>query len=225
MPGLDFGDILMGFVDLAPVVLFLVAAIYLQRDLYNKMSKGAFAVFATGTIIVFIAGFLKAVHKILLTFRVCNFEVLSKCFFPMQTVGFLLAGAGLLAVLLHEQGKGKAFVTVIPLIILGFAQNYDDVEVWSGTMLFVVLMCIGVLLFDGALITFAIKLKKPLIAILLVVSFICTLGMGYLSTKDNMNDWIKEAVNTIGQLTLLVSAILLRKNGLSNPEFKLSLRK
>ncbi|MBQ3797974.1 MAG: hypothetical protein II842_17140 [Butyrivibrio sp.] len=40
----------MAIVDFIPVLMFTIAAIMLQRDLYNKMSKGAFALFAAGTI-------------------------------------------------------------------------------------------------------------------------------------------------------------------------------
>ena len=40
----------MALVDFIPVILFAVAAVMLQRDLYFKMSKGAFALFAAGTI-------------------------------------------------------------------------------------------------------------------------------------------------------------------------------
>ena len=42
--------------------------------------------------------------------------------------------------------------------------------------------------------------------------------MGYLSSKDDMSDWIKEIVNTIGQTTLLISVIILNKKGLANKD-------
>ena len=38
----DF-SVSMALVDYIPVIVFAVATIILQRDLYNKMSKGAFA--------------------------------------------------------------------------------------------------------------------------------------------------------------------------------------
>ena len=50
----------MALADFVPVGLFLAASVLLQRDLYNKMSKGAFALFAGGTIMVFLAGASKA---------------------------------------------------------------------------------------------------------------------------------------------------------------------
>ena len=40
----------MALVDFIPVAFFAVASVILMRDLYNKMSKGAFALFAAGSI-------------------------------------------------------------------------------------------------------------------------------------------------------------------------------
>lgn len=54
----------MALVDFIPVILFAVSSIVLQRDLYNKMSKGAFALFAAGTIDIIAAGALKALYKL-----------------------------------------------------------------------------------------------------------------------------------------------------------------
>ena len=54
----------MALVDLIPVVLFFAAAVILQRDLYEKMVKGAFALLATGSVMVLLAGVFKALWKI-----------------------------------------------------------------------------------------------------------------------------------------------------------------
>ena len=43
-------SVAMALVDYIPVALFAVAAVLLQRDLYDKMNKGVFALFAAGTI-------------------------------------------------------------------------------------------------------------------------------------------------------------------------------
>ena len=40
----------MALFDYIPVIFFAIGAIILLRDLYNKMSKGAFALFAAGVI-------------------------------------------------------------------------------------------------------------------------------------------------------------------------------
>ena len=79
----------MALVDYIPVAFFAVATVLLQRDLYNKMPKYAFACFAAGTINIFIAGFLKATWKLLYAAGVCDFQVLNTMFLPTQSLGFL----------------------------------------------------------------------------------------------------------------------------------------
>ena len=58
--------------------------------------------------------------------------------------------------------------------------------------------------------------------VLFILSFICSLGMGYLSSQDftqtSMN-WIAECVNIVGQGSLLASVLVLRKAGLEELEF------
>ncbi len=200
---MDF-SVSMALVDYIPVIFFAVAAILLQRDLYNKMSKGAFALFAAGTIDIICAGALKATYKLLYAAGICNFEALNHMFFPVQSIGFLLAGIGLLATVCHSQ-KEKTALAVLP-------------PVFSGTFVFVGLMVAGLGLMDVVLCILAVKLKKPLLIALLVLSFVCSLGMGYLSAQDfaqaSMN-WIAEGVNTVGQGALLAATILLHKNGLA----------
>ena len=88
--------------------------------------------------------------------------------------------------------------------------------VYSGTALFVSLMVVGLGLLDAGLIALAVRAKKRGIIVLLVVSFVCSLCMGYLSSRDfsaaAMN-WIAEGVNIVGQGTFLAAAVLLRKAG------------
>lgn len=193
----------MALADYIPVLFFLIAAVILIRDLYNKMSKGAFALFAAGTIDVIAAGFLKATYKLLYAAGVCDFESLSDVFFPMQSLGFLLAGLGMLALLCHRQGETTLAAVAAP-------------PFFSGTFVFVGLMVAGLGLMDVGLCVLSVKMKKPVLCVLFILSFICSLGMGYLSSKDfaqaSMN-WIAEGVNIVGQGTLLMGAALLHKAG------------
>lgn len=194
----------MALVDFIPVILFAVAAVLLQRDLYNKMSKGAFALFAAGTIDVIAAGALKALYKLLYAANICDFTPLNSMFFPVQSIGFLLAGVGVLAMLLHKQGETMPTVAAAP-------------AAFSGTFVFVALMVAGLGCMDFGLCTLAKKLKKPAAIVLLIVSFVLCLGMGYLSSKNfeqaSMN-WIAEGVNVAGQLCFLLAAQLMHKAGL-----------
>lgn len=195
----------MALVDYIPVIFFAVAAVILLRDLYNKMSKGAFALFSAGVIDVTIAGALKATWKLLYAAGACNFEALDAMFFPVQSIGFLLAGLGALAMICHKQSEKTALLAVAP-------------PVFSGTFVFVGLMVAGLGLMDTVLCILAVKLKKPWLIAIFVLSFVCSLGMGYLSSKDfaeaSMN-WIAEGVNVVGQGALLTGAVLLHKNGLA----------
>lgn len=199
----DF-SISMALVDYIPVIFFVIAAVILLRDLYNKMSKGAFALFSAGVIDVTVAGALKATWKLLYAAGACNFEALDHMFFPVQSIGFLLAGIGILAMLIQKQSK-TALVAVAPPIV-------------SGTFLFVGLMVAGLGIMDTVLCILSAKLKKPWLIALFALSFVCSLCMGYLSSQNfaeaSMN-WIAEGVNVVGQGTFLVGVVLLHKNGLA----------
>jgi hypothetical protein len=168
------------------------------------MSKGAFALFSAGVIDVTVAGALKATWKLLYAAGACNFEALDHMFFPVQSIGFLLAGIGILAMLIHKQSK-TALMAVAPPIV-------------SGTFLFVGLMVAGLGIMDTVLCILSAKLKKPWLIALFALSFVCSLCMGYLSSQNfaeaSMN-WIAEGVNVVGQGTFLVGVVLLHKNGLA----------
>ena len=196
-------SVAMSLVDFIPVIFFTIAAVILQRDLYGRMSKGAFALFAAGTIDVICAGALKALYKLLYALGICDFEPLSTMFFPVQSIGFLLAGLGIVAMLTHRQSKTLAAAAAPAL--------------WKGTFLFVGLMVVGLGMLDAGLCVLAAKKKKGGIIAILIVSFICCLGMGYLSSQDfekaSMN-WIAEGVNVVGQGMLLLAAVLLHRSGL-----------
>lgn len=192
-------SIAMALADYIPVALFLAGAVILQRTLYPAMSKGAFALFSAGTITVFVAGLFKASWKLLYAANICDFVALNKCFFTMQTTGFVLAGLGMIALLCHSQGKNTVYAAVPP--------------VFASSMPFVFLMVFGVAAMDICLCVVAKRHKKTLSAVLFIVSFVFTLGMGYLSSRDfsqaSMN-WIAEGVNTVGQMLFFFGAWRMR---------------
>ena len=206
-------SVAMALVDLVPVLFFGIGSVILQRDLYNKMSKGAFALFAAGTINVFFAGFLKALYKLLYAANVCDFEALSAMFFPVQSLGFLLAGLGMLALLLHRQGE--TIYAAAPAL-------------FSGTFLFVGLMVAGLGCMDGALISISKKLGKKKTGILFAITFFCCLSMGYLSSRDfdkAFMNWLAEGINIIGQGAYLIGTIILHRAGLEKFDLKNNINK
>ena len=200
----DF-SIAMALVDYIPVLLFAAAAVILLRDLHSKMTRSAYTLFSAGVIDVTLAGALKATWKLLYAAGVCDFTALNAMFFPVQSIGFLLAGVGLLMLLLRRPAKNAALAVAPP--------------VFSGTFVFVGLMVAGLGVMDAMLCILAVKVKKPWLIAIFVLSFVCSLGMGYLSSKDFAEaamNWIAEGVNVVGQGTLLLGAVLLHKAGLAD---------
>ena len=198
----------MALVDLVPVFFFGAAAWLLQKDLYNKMSKGAYALFCAGTIDVFLAGFLKALYKLLYAANVCDFSTLNTLFFPLQAIGFMLAGLGLVCLITRPQGKGRMYAVAAP-------------AVFSGTMIFVVLMVFGLFGIDFSLSAVAKKMKKPVAIAMFALSFLFSLMMGYLSSKDfsqSYMHWVAEGINVFGQAFFFIGTMILHKNGLGGVE-------
>ncbi|MCR5822880.1 MAG: hypothetical protein K6G60_00450 [Lachnospiraceae bacterium] len=190
----------MALMDFLPVILFAVAAVLLQREFYYKMGKGAFALFAAGTIDVICAGFCKALYKLLYAAGICDLEPFNSIFFPLQSIGFLLAGLGVIAMVCRKQSENE-LKSVAPVAV-------------TGTMFFVSIMIVGLGLMFTGLCILAARMKKPLVIVFFVLSFICMLGMGYLSSRDfsgSAVNWMAQCINTGAQLLLLLGVLQLRK--------------
>ncbi len=201
---MDF-SVPMALVDFIPVFLFGIGALVLGKCFYYGMKSYQFACFSAGSVNIFAAGFLKATWKLLYALGVCDFEKLNAMFFPLQTLGFLLLGIGICCFVFSKK-KPTLLAAAVPVT-------------YSGTMLFVVLMILGVLGLDTALCTLSARLKKPSAIVLSIISFIFVLGMGYLSSKDftqSYMNWAAECVNIIGQGAFLGTTLILKKAGLAD---------
>ena len=191
----------MALTDYIPVAIFTVVAVLLQRDLYNKMPKYAFAIFAAGTINAFLAGFLKATWKLLYAAGLCDFQVLNTMFLPTQSLGLLLTGLGILLML---GAKKKAVLAVVP-------------PLFKGTFVFVGMMVLGLGAMVEGLSVLAVKMKKKGLIAVFLLCFVCYLGMGYLASREGNSaamNWIEQGVNCLGQLLLLWGVLSLHKGGL-----------
>ena len=191
----------MALVDFIPVLLFGAAAILLLRDL--KMGKAAYALFAAGVIDIFCAGFLKALWKLLYASGACDFSVLNSMFLPVQSIGFALAGLG---ILLFLRGKRKrAALAAAP-------------PVFSGSFVFIILMVLGLGCLCACLGVIAAKMKKMPAVVLFVLAFLFSMGMGAMSRQDStaaMVNWIEQGINTASQACLLGGVVLLHRAGLN----------
>lgn len=188
----------MALVDFLPVILFAFAAVLLMKDLYRRMTQYAFALFAAGTINVFCAGFLKALWKLLYAAGACNFYALNTLFLPLQSLGFLMAGA---AMIIFVCGKKKALLSVAPVY-------------FSGTAVFLVMMVAGLGCMSISLAVIAGKKKKYAAAVLFVLAFIFSLGMGYAARLDSAAawvNWMEQGINIASQACLAAAAWMLHK--------------
>ena len=191
---MDF-TIEMALVDYIPVAFFAIAAVILMGDLKNKMSTLNFLVFSLGVSGVAIAGACKATWKLIYAASNVDIAFLNKMFFPTQSVGFLLAGIGILAMLIVKKNR-----------VYGV-----------NTFVFIGMMVAGLGILDAGLCILAAKLKKGGAIAIFVLSFICSLCMGYLSSQDFAEaiwNWIAQGINVVGQGTLLLGVVMLHKNGL-----------
>ena len=63
----------------------------------------------------------------------------------------------------------------------------------------------------------AVKMKKKHAVIFFILSFVCSMGMGYMASHDStsaMVNWIEQGINCVGQGMMFVGAWTLHKNGL-----------
>ena len=195
----------MALADFIPVFLFGAAAVLMQRDLYSKMPKYAFACLAAGSVDAFLAGFLKALWKLLYALGVCDFHVLNTMFLPTQSLGLLLTGLGL--VLLLTQRKKAALAVAPPL--------------FTGTFVFVGMMVLGLGAICASLSVLAVKMKKKGLIPVFILCFFCYMGMGYLASRDGSSaamNWIEQGVNSLGQLLLFSGVLSLHRAGLRDKQ-------
>ena len=191
---MDF-TIEMALVDYIPVVCFAIAAAILVIDLYGKCGRLSHAVFTLGVAAVAVAGAGKATWKLIYAAAMVDISFLNKMFFPTQSIGFLLAGLGILAMLVFKKNR-----------LYGV-----------DTFVFIGMMVAGLGILDACLCVIAGKLKKPGVIAIFILSFLCSLCMGYLSSQDFAEaiwNWIAEGINVLGQGTLLLGVVILHKNGL-----------
>ena len=199
----DF-SVTMGLMDFVPVAFFGITAVILLRDLYNKMVKGAYALLAAGTINVFMAGFCKALWKLLYAANICDFAALEHMFLPVNSIGLLMVGVSLIGMLCWKQ-KNTVLLSAAPVVV-------------SGSLVFIMMMVVGLGGICTVMSILAAKMKKKGNIVLFVASFVCAMGMGYMSSKDSSLawvNWVEQSINTVSQLCLMLGVISLHKAGLA----------
>ena len=194
----------MALMDFVPVIFFGITAVILLRDLYNKMFKGAYALLAAGSVNVFMAGFCKALWKLLYAANICNFVALEEMFMPVNSLGLLFVGLSLIGMLCWKKKSGM--LSVAP-------------PVFASSMPFIMMMVVGLGGMCASLSIIAAKMKKAPVMILFILSFVCAMAMGYMSSQDSTQAWVnwaEQSINCVSQGCLMAGAIVLHKAGLKD---------
>ena len=194
----------MALMDFVPVIFFGITAVILLRDLYNKMFKGAYALFAAGSINVFMAGFCKALWKLLYAANICDFKALEEMFMPVNSIGLLFVGLSLIGMLCWK--RKSVMLSAAPVA-------------FTSSMPFIMMMVIGLGGMCASLSILSVKMKKGKTMILFILSFVCAMAMGYMSSQDSTLSWVnwaEQSINTVSQLCLMLGTIVLHKANLKD---------
>lgn len=192
----------MALMDYVPVAFFGVTAVLLLRDLYNKMFKGAYALLAAGSVNVFLAGFCKATWKLLYAANICDFVALEEMFMPVNSLGLLFVGLSLIGMILWK--RRSVMLSAAPVV-------------FASSMPFIIMMVLGLGGLCAGLSILSAKMKKGAVMILFILSFVCAMAMGYMSSRDSTQawvNWVEQSINTVSQLCLMLGVIVLHKQGL-----------
>lgn len=192
----------MALMDFVPVIFFGITAVFLLRDLYNKMGKGAYTLLAAGSVNVFLAGFCKALWKLLYAANICDFVALEEMFMPVNSLGLLFVGVSLIMMVCRK--KKGVMLSVAP-------------PVFASSMPFIMMMVVGLGGLCAGLSILSAKMKKAPVMILFILSFVCAMAMGYMSSQDSTQSWVnwaEQSINTVSQLCLMLGVIILHKAGL-----------
>ena len=189
----------MALMDYVPVLLFGAAWVILYRDLKNKLGLFPRILLPVGAVLVFAAGFFKAVWKLQTALGANAVELFNKAMFPTQSTGFVLLGIGMLAFMFSKRKSTAHSLT--PVFVMGN-----------------VLGALGML---SGLVWVAKKMKvKPAIP-LFILTFVLLMMMGYLSSHDfaqaSMN-WIAQSVNAVSEALFFIGSLLLHKAGLADKD-------
>ncbi len=195
----------MALVDCVPVVLFLVAAVVLQRDLYGRLPKGAYSLVAAGSIMAFLGGFMKALWKLLYATGVADYVLLDHALFTLQGPGFLLFFLGLTG-LFWKGEKGGASA-----LAAGAAPAAT-----TTSIPFIVMQVVGLGGAQVLLAAWGARQGKRLVPVAYALAFVLMLGMGYLGAKfddSSSMHWVAQLTNTLSMACFLWGTLMLHAAG------------
>lgn len=204
----------MAILDLAPVILFLFTNLKLMDSLYNKMAKKVYALFSGGALILFAGAICKILWKFLYAFGVCDYPMLSECFFPIQPIGFIFMCIALTKMLKDSKKSGITASTSTLNAVGG-------IPVITTKLPFLMLTFVSMTYFYVVLSIISVKVKHKKTIIMLVLSYLGMLGncmIGSVSDGSPIYHWIAEFAHLFAQIFLLWGTTMLCNSGLKEED-------
>ncbi len=185
----------LALLDIVPVVLFFFGTVELMKAFYPNMSQAQYSMFSAGGIMIFLAGMMKAVWKMLLVLGICDYAILSDSFFPVQSTGFVLAAFSTVRFAGTKQKKSDY-------------ENFSAVPVMASKMPFIILTFLGTTVFYGSLTAIGVK-KNKMIAVFFISAYAFNMIQVFLASKfdsSSLMNWLAEIVNTLAQTCMWLGA-------------------
>lgn len=214
-------SVFMGIVDIIPVVIFLIANLKLMDALHNKLNYQKYAILSSGAYMLFFGGICKIIWKFLYAFKVCDYTTLSECFFPMQSIGFILlcvgAGSAIFAKKLPDKNVTLYSSTLLPVLV-------PVIPVVTTHMPFLLVTLIAMTVFYIILSVGTVKLKHAKGILWLVLSYagmLCNCFVGSAADKATPDmiatlHWIAELSHIFAEVFLLICITDMIKHGLKD---------
>jgi GNAT superfamily N-acetyltransferase len=133
---------------------------------------------------------------------ITNVAVRPQC--RRQGIGLLLVGVSLILMVCLK--KKSCVFSAAPVAL-------------TSSMPFIMMMVVGLGGMCASLSIVACKMKKGKVMILFILSFVCAMAMGYMSSRDSTLAWVnwaEQSINTVSQLCLLLGTAALHKAGLKD---------
>jgi len=197
-------SILMTIVDAVPVVVFLITTITIMKSLYSKMTELQYALFSAGSIMMFSGGLMKVLWKLLYALNICNYQVLSDVFMPLQSLSFIFMAVSFIA-MLRKNSKIETIERA----------NAVAVPVVTTKMPFIICTFLAMTSWHVCLATICKRIESKKGVFLTVTAYVFMLTQVFISIKfDNSGimNWIAETINLIAQFLLLAVSRNIKKS-------------
>ena len=184
--------------DFVPNLLFLSGAYFLVK-LANLISgKGTGRIMATGTVLIFLGGILKASWKLLYTLKIADIQLFNQALFILQAPGFVLMFLSVFRFTKIRVPKSSE----MPLIAF-----------WKIPLL--AITTLSSLGSYGILTFLSFQRGKIIAAWCFILTIVIVLGMSGMASGVNQTigmQWVEEVVNSFGQLMFATGSWVLSRS-------------